>query len=329
MVDVVFVNWNSGSQLRDCLNSLRDSGEVEVVRQIIVVDNASTDGSMNGLPSELPITVLRNNTNCGFAAACNQGAAVGTSPFILFLNVDILLEEGSLRQPLAFLEAPENADVAVCGIQLTNRSGDVQPSVARFPTPLAMVGHALGLNRLGIQAFPKHFVGVGDLRTTRTVDQVMGAFFFVRREVFEALSGFDERFFVFYEELDFSLRVRQRGWRSVYLTTARAAHDTEAERSTPLRIYLSRRGRILYAHKHFPRLAATTVAVVSLTLEPVARLVRALFEKDIGAARTAVDAAGRLWSEFPLLFSGRGVGHPSGLSRTSVSPEQDCSSEAT
>jgi GT2 family glycosyltransferase len=290
--------------LAACVHSIQAAGDAALVERVVIVDNASTDGSAEGLPVGLPVHVIRNDENVGFAAGCNQGATAGSAPYILFLNFDIVLRAGSLREPLAFMERPENESVGICGIALQDERGRVSPSVARFPSARAMLGHMLRLDRLGLRSFPRHFVPPEELSATQEVDQVMGAFFLVRRSVFEALSGFDERFFVFYEELDFSLRARQAGWRSVFLPAAAAMHESEVFRATPTRIYLSRRGRVLYAHKHFSRAGAVAVAAGTLMLEPLARLALAAATRSADQARTAVLSTAKLWRELPLMLTG-------------------------
>ena len=98
--------------------------------------------------------------------------------------------------------------LGIVGIQLIDSNGHVARNTARAPSAQAMIGHSLGLDRLMPSVFPTHFVSEWAHDETRNVDQVMGAFFFVRRGVFEALGGFDEQFFVYYEDLDFSVRAR-------------------------------------------------------------------------------------------------------------------------
>ena len=212
MIDIVLVNWNSGSDLRRCLEILTPLVASRAAARIVVVDNASTDDSVVGVGGS--VSVIRNTVNRGFAAACNQGAAVGENPYVLFLNVDIAATDEALRAGAAVLE--REPGVAIVGVSLREADDSVQPSIAPFPSVRAMIGHALGLDRLGLPVFPTHFDPVEAHAQTRDADQVMGAFFLVRRSVFDALGGFDERFFVFYEELDFSLRVRQCGLRTVF-----------------------------------------------------------------------------------------------------------------
>ena len=188
-VHVVIVNWNSGAQLRECLQSFAAILEDDVAARVTVVDNASTDGSCEGLavPPSVPLALLRNAENLGFAAACNQGASGSDAEFLLFLNPDTRLMPGSFSAPASYLRLAENSGAGIVGIQLRDAAGHVARNTARTPTAWSMIGNSLGLDRLLPSVFPPHFVTDWAHDETRDVDQVMGAFFFVRRAVFEAL----------------------------------------------------------------------------------------------------------------------------------------------
>jgi len=275
MLSIVIVNWNAGHQLRDCISSIRDL-HGDVLTRIVVVDNASSDDSLNGIEFlGIPVTIIRNESNFGFAAACNQGAAIATTPYLLFLNPDTRLYENSLDTPLSFMANPENAKIGICGIQLINESGQVDRSCARFPTPLVFLLQSVGLNKLpGLRRFSLHRTD-WDHATTRTVDHVIGAFFLVRRSLFEQLQGFDERFFVYLEDLDFSRRAHLNGWQSVYLTRAQAFHagGGTSKQVKAARLFYSIRSRLLYGFKHFSPAAAWAVLAVTILLEPISRIV--------------------------------------------------------
>jgi len=275
MLSIVIVNWNAGHQLRDCISSIRDL-HGDVLTRIVVVDNASSDDSLNGIEFlGIPVTIIRNESNFGFAAACNQGAAIATTPYLLFLNPDTRLYENSLDTPLSFMANPENAKIGICGIQLINESGQVDRSCARFPTPLIFLLQSVGLNKLpGLRRFSLHRTD-WDHATTRTVDHVIGAFFLVRRSLFEQLQGFDERFFVYLEDLDFSRRAHLNGWQSVYLTRAQAFHagGGTSKQVKAARLFYSIRSRLLYGFKHFSPAAAWAVLAVTILLEPISRIV--------------------------------------------------------
>ena len=301
-VHVVIVNWNSGAQLRECLQSFAAVADDDVAARVTVIDNASTDRSSEGLEASMPLAVVRNADNRGFGAACNQGAAGSEADFLLFLNPDTRLMPGSFAEPVRYLRAHENERVGIVGIQLVDADGRVARNTARAPTAWSMVGNSVGLDRLAPRLFPPHFVTEWAHDQTRTVDQVMGAFFLVRRSLFEALGGFDERFFVYYEDLDFSVRARAQGWQSVYLSTAQAFHRGQGttEGATARRTFYFCRSRILYARKHFGALGALAVTLATLALEPLARLA--------AAPRSAGDtlrAFAMLWRDLPAIRRAR------------------------
>ena len=297
-VHVVIVNWNSGAQLRECLQSFAAVADDGVAVRVTVVDNASTDGSREGLEAAVPLDVVRNADNRGFGAACNQGAAGSDAEFLLFLNPDTRLMPRSFSEPERYLLARENESVGIVGIQLMDADGQIARNTARAPTAWSMLGNSVGLDRLVPRLFPPHFVAEWAHDETRTVDQVMGAFFFVRRSVFEALGGFDERFFVYYEDLDLSVRARARGWSSVYLATARAFHRGQGttEGATARRTFYFCRSRILYARKHFGALGALAVTLATLVVEPLARLAAA--PRSAGAT---LRAFAMLWRDLPTI----------------------------
>jgi N-acetylglucosaminyl-diphospho-decaprenol L-rhamnosyltransferase len=300
-VHVVIVNWNAGAQLEDCLQSFAAVAADDVtLAGVTVVDNASTDGSCEGLAfPTLPLRLIRNADNRGFGAACNQACAGSDADFILFLNPDTRLMPGSLELPARYLTSPHHETVGIVGIQLLDAEWRVARNTARAPTPLSMVGNSLGLDRLGLAIFPPHFVTEWAHDETRHVDQVMGAFFFVRREAFEALGGFDERFFVYYEDLDFAQRARARGWSSVYLATAQAFHRGQGttHTATERRTFYFCRSKLLYARKFFHPPGALAVMMATLVLEPVARVVAAP-----RSAAGTLRAFARLWAALPEIL---------------------------
>lgn len=274
---IVIVNWNAGQLLHECLVSIagveRASFEIE---RVVVVDNASVDASLDGLSDlELPLVIIRNPNNRGFAAACNQGAQGFTGEYLLFLNPDTRLFAASLTAPLAFMQAPENAGVGICGIQLIGDSGKPARSCARFPTAGSFIAQSLGLEKLFPRHFRSHFMSEWDHTTTRSVDQVIGAFYLVRAGLFRLLGGFDERFFVYLEDLDFSLRAARMGWSIWYLAEARAWHKGggTSARVKARRLFYSLQSRLLFAFKHFPRWQAFAVLVVTAFAEPWPRMV--------------------------------------------------------
>lgn len=267
MIDIVIVNWNSGHLLRECIDSMQLS--TLKPQSITIVDNNSTDSSLSFLDET--VRLVRSKSNLGFGKACNLGAATGSAKYILFLNPDARLFEVSLSQSLAFLEYPLNAQVGICGVQLLDNRNVVARSCSRFPTPASFFSHSAALSKF----FPRLGHSMVDWHHTITqdVDQVIGAFFLVRRSLFSDLGGFDERFFVYYEELDFSYRARLSGWRSVYLADVQAFHagGGTSNQVKAKRLFYSLRSRILYAFKHFSLPGALLVLISTLLIEPLSR----------------------------------------------------------
>jgi GT2 family glycosyltransferase len=302
-LDIIIVNWNAGRQLRDCLASIVTTQcHGFEIRRVVVVDNASWDGSALELDDlALPLTVLHNTTNRGFAAACNQGAQDSTADYLLFLNPDTCLFTNSLAPPLAFMECLKNQSTGIIGIQLLDENGQVSRSCARFPTLGRLLTRSLGLDHLFPWLFPNCTMTEWDHKENRVVDQVIGAFFLVRRPLFETLRGFDERFFVYMEEVDFSLRAMQIGWKSVYLTEAQAYHKGggTSEQVKAARLFYAIRSRILYAYKHFRWPVATGLLLTALILEPMARITFAIMKGSMGEVWDTLKGYSMLWSNFP------------------------------
>lgn len=274
-LDIVIVNWNAGSQLRDCLASIVATSLKGIeLGTVVVVDNASSDDSLERIDLFPQLQFVRNDENRGFAAACNQGARHGEGDYLLFLNPDTLLYPDSLTTPLQFMERPEHADIGIVGIQLIDESGRVARSCARFPTVGHFLAKMLGLDRLFPSTFPGHFMSEWDHGNSLDVDQVMGSFFLVRRSLFNALNGLDERFFVYFEEVDFSLRAHTAGWRSYFLADARAYHKGcgTSDQVKGTRLFYSLRSRILFGFKHFTFFQAALLLLATLVVEPLSRL---------------------------------------------------------
>jgi GT2 family glycosyltransferase len=269
-IDIVIVNWNSRQQLMECVSSIRDHGD-NFSGRCIIVDNGSTDGSTDFLEGASDVDLVKLGENLGFGRACNIGSARGKSSFILFLNPDARLMPGSIQNALMYMHADENANVGIVGVQLLGEDGQVQRSCAYSPTPGQLIAKSFGLT-----AFIKRWdmlMKTWDHATTRRVDQVIGAFFLVRRGLFESLHGFDERFFVYFEEVDLSLRAAQAGFISIYLADAQAFHKGGgvSEQVKAYRLFYSLRSRVQYAFKHFSPMPAVCVTCATLLIEPLSR----------------------------------------------------------
>jgi len=276
-LDIVIVNWNAGNKLFECLDSIQRSNPDHSfhLAKCIVVDNASTDGSVELIRKmALPLELIVNTNNKGFGAASNQGARCGNSKYILFLNPDVQLFSDSLSGSIAYLESESAAHIGILGIQMVDQHGDVHRNVARFPSPTSLLYQMLGMDRLLPRQFPPHFMTDWSHLDSRVVDQVPGAFFLIRRSLFEQLHGFDERFFMYFEDLDLAYRVQKAGWVSYYLSSVRAFHQGggTTNQVKALRLFYVLRSRLYYAAKHFGYPYALWVMIASLTIEVGARL---------------------------------------------------------
>ncbi len=210
-LDVVIVTWKTAGPLRNCLGTLFASNRAGFAfGRVTVVDNASADDCSAVVDRFPGVSLIVNSVNRGFAAACNAGAAGGCGDYILFLNPDVLLSPGALETVVRYFEKPEARAVGICGIRLLNPQGQPALSCSRFPTPRSIILETSGLTSLH-RRFPSRHMRPEELQHSRQVDQVIGAFFAVRRSLFETLGGFDERFFVYFEEVDFALRAREAG----------------------------------------------------------------------------------------------------------------------
>lgn len=297
-IHIVIVNWNTGDYLGQCLRSiaLADRDDVELAR-VTVVDNASTDGSAaDPDDSGLPLEVMHNPTNVGFAAACNQGAAGSEADYLLFLNPDACLLPDTLAAVTGFMDSERAAPVGVCGGQMLDPDGAAAISCARFPTLRVLFGKMTGLGSVMPWLFPSHHLTPAETRTSRVVDQVIGAFFLVRRELFTRLGGFDTRYFIYYEEVDFSLRALRQGSRSYFLKEARVLHaeHVSTDLARDRRTYHSLRSRLIYARRHWPRWQAIVLAFLTFAVELPARLTVAALRRSTPELSATASAYGTL-----------------------------------
>jgi N-acetylglucosaminyl-diphospho-decaprenol L-rhamnosyltransferase len=279
-VHIVIVNWNAGHYLRECLESIAVASSAGVtITRVTVIDNASSDGSAAGLEDlPLPLEMVRNAHNAGFAAACNQGAAGSAADYILFLNPDTRLFEDTLAAVTGFMDSPRAREIGICGAQIIDSVGGPGISCARFPTLRVLFGKMTGLGVVLPELFPPHQLPADETQHSRLVDQVIGAFFFVRRELFTRLGGFDPRYFIYFEEVDFALRARRQGAFTYFLREAKVLHveNVSSDQVPDVRLYHSLRSRRLYAQAHWPRWQARLLVALTLTVELAARLGRAV-----------------------------------------------------
>jgi hypothetical protein len=203
----------------------------------------------------------------------------------------MLLFRDTFRNLFNYIDTHSREDVAIYGIQLLDDNKNIQKSCARFPTFLHFINRSLGLNKLNPTLFPSYTMEEWNHKTTQEVDQVMGAFFMIRRDLFVQLKGFDERFFVYYEELDLSKRVNEIGFKTLFVSEAQAYHKGGgiSQNVKAKRLFYNIRSRLLYAFKHFGLLEASFLMFFTLIIEPLTRSIFLLFRADFHELKEMFD----------------------------------------
>jgi len=305
LIDIVIVNWNSGGLLYDCIDSLIKHHD-DLINKVIVVDNASSDDSIETIDSfnsnAFEIIIERNLENLGFGKACNQGACLGDSESILFLNPDARIFHNSLSVSLNYLRNHE--DVGVVGVQLIDEKGEISRTCAVNPTLANFLASSCGLNKIPkLQKLAREMVW-WDHKETRKVDHVMGAYYLIDRTLFESLNGFDERFFVYLEDLDLSLRVKECGYEIVFLTDTKVFHvgGGTSSQVKARRLFYSLSSQLQYGFKHYSLYKAWLLVFFTLSVEPLARLLFAFVNDGVNGVKNTLSAYKMLIKKLPIIL---------------------------
>lgn len=250
-LDICLVSWRTRDLLRACLGSVVEQPEVA---QIIVVDNASGDGTAEMVKQEFPsVQLIANSENLGFAAGNNQAIRAGNSPYVLLLNPDTEVQPGALA---AFLEAfEEDEQIGAVAAQLLLPNGTVQHSCRSFPEPAAVLLDAIRLSRLFPKSklFGRYRLTFWDHQSKRDCDQPMASALAFRRAALEQVGLFDENFPLYFNDVDLCYRLRQAGWRVVFEPKAKVLHHhgSSTWQVRPNAILESHRSLIRFYRKHY------------------------------------------------------------------------------
>lgn len=224
LLSICIVNWNTKSDLEQALSSVVQA-DSDLPVEVIVLDNASTDGSAEMVEARFPAArLIRSEENLGFARGYNRAAAAAGGRYLLLLNPDTVTRPAALRALVAFLRS--HPDAGAAGPRLLNRDGSLQYSCRRFPRPLAALFRNTPLGRL----FPRnrytreYLMTDWDHEVARPVDWISGAAMCLPREVWDQVGGFDEGFFMYAEDMDWCLRARRAGWGIFYVPQAIVMH---------------------------------------------------------------------------------------------------------
>jgi len=256
MIDlsIIIVNYNVKEFLLNLLKSiLKASSQLKV--EIIIVDNASEDGSPRVIKEKFPeIKLIENNINVGFGKANNQALKIAKGKFILLINPDAIVREDTLVKMVQFFR--EHSACGLAGCKVLNPDGTLQLACRRsFPTPWVSFSKIVGLSKLFPKSklFAKYNLTFLDENKTYEVDAVSGSFMMLRRETYSKIGGFDERFFMYGEDLDYCYRVKQAGYKVYYFAGAEVIHyKGESTRRSPIdETNLFYDAMNLFVEKHF------------------------------------------------------------------------------
>lgn len=247
-LSLVIVTYNSGTVISSCLESFRECPEFEIV----IVDNASTDNTVQLIESRFPaVILLKNSVNKGFASAANQGFGRTTAPWVMFLNPDTTIPADKICSLRMVLQ--EQNQWSIAGCRMVDQAGNRQRSCWKSPS----------LFLLFLESFLPYSLSLPLLTQlpdrTREVNMVSGGCMIIRRKLFADLGGFDERFFMYYEDADLCLRARREKHKIWYLFDIPVFHhvalSTEGDRGTFFQhIYTSKRA---FYKKHFHGIKAS------------------------------------------------------------------------
>ncbi len=223
-LSVIVVTWNSEKYIAQCLHSCAKAAP-GIEYEIIVVDNASSDRTAEIVRTQFPhVQMIALSSNEGFARACNRGVHLARGQHLCFVNPDTEVLGGSLAHMTHFLQQRPHAGIV--GGRLKNSDGSTQPSVRAFLTPSIAYGIACKLHRVPLckKLFARYFMDYFDYSSPQKVEQVMGAFFAISRDLMHACGGFDERYFIWFEEVDLMREAIRRGKEVWYYPKAIALH---------------------------------------------------------------------------------------------------------
>ncbi len=243
-ITAIVVTHDAEPWIERSLESLRGTGA-----EVIVVDNASTDGTLEIVRGRFPEARVVEQENRGFGAGNNAGMRAASGRYFLLLNPDAWLTEGALEDLVAF--ADEHPEAAVIGPRLLNPDGSLQRSVRGYPTPWRIATEYFFLRKLAPRSRALNALfGAGfDHKSVREADYLFGACLFVRRDAVDSVGGFDEKFFLMSEEVDWCYRFRQAGWKVLFFPGAEVFHVVGASLN-PARFEDVVRGHLQFLRKH-------------------------------------------------------------------------------
>lgn len=265
-LSIIIVNFNTQRITLDCIKSINEKTK-GIEYEIILIDNASKDGSVNAISklkehnSKLNLKIIENKKNLGFGPGNNQGIRMAKGEFILLLNTDTLIHDNVLSEIVDWMRKNEKVGVATCALK--NKDGSLQGTGGYFPTLFRVFAWMFFLEDIPlldalIKPFhPVHgqspfYKGTSQFKKPREQDWVTGAFLLTRRDVINKVGNFDEDYFMYTEEVDFCFRVKKAGWQIWYLPKWSITHLGGASSTAEFPIVSEYKGIKIFYSKHYP-----------------------------------------------------------------------------
>lgn len=275
-VSIVIVSWNAKDYLMKCLSSIKQNAE-GIKYEIIVVDNASSDGSQEAIRElHADVKLICNEDNFGFAKANNIGITIASGRYLALVNSDVEFTENSLIKMLNYMD--EHLDVGILGPRILNRDLTLQYSCEKEPSIYLSIIRAFAIDNL----FPS--IARPNHHCTNSVPVIIGCFWLVRSKAIENVGMLDEGFFIYAEDFDWCKRFREAKWDIVYYPQTSAIHYGGASSGNEkMRFNLEmRRAMMRYYRKHKGIIGQSTIFIITLIHEVIriaGQLARLLFSK--------------------------------------------------
>lgn len=300
-VTAIIVNYNTKALLQPCIAALRASA-MGLRLQIVIVDNASRDGSGQVLRAEFAdCDLLFNETNVGFGRANNQALSIARGRHLLLLNTDAFVAADTLERTVDFLNARPSC--ALVGVRLVGRDGVLQPCCRYFPTPWTDFLLRTGLSRF----FPRTRLMddmAWDHASPRECDWVPGCYYLVRRQVVDQVGLFDPRYFLYFEEVDHCRAVKAAGWQVMFCPDTTVVHiggesakfDSDVTPKGRQISALQIESSLLYYRKHHGRIGLWSAVLLSTLTAALLMLKSLVRRRSLGTASSSWSHAAMMWS---------------------------------
>jgi len=263
-LSVIIVSYNVKYFLEQCLCSVKEAFQ-SLETEVFVIDNNSSDGTVDYLQQEFPfITFISNQENLGFSRANNLALKKATGRYVLFLNPDTIIPEDCFVRTISFLE--NNPRAGALGVKMIDGGGNfLKESKRGFPTIWASFCKMSGLTKAfpSSRIFARYYMGHLSENENQEVEALSGAFLMVKKEVLDKTGGFDERFFMYAEDIDLSFRIKQAGYQNHYFSETTILHfKGESTRKDTRYVQLFYQAMIQFVHKHHRGFSSVLLALL-------------------------------------------------------------------